>query len=211
MKKMIPMLMTLMSLVLVSSCASKPKPRVIKKMYKVVDFSKNIIPAWVDEPIKGDSEQANKTNRYFINESSHKSKRLCMKSAEVRATAKVASEISQFIKNTYGESTNGGDSADEAVTEYMQESLAQQTEAFVVGAQVHKTYWEQRAYDKELGATKNYRKYYCFALIKMNKKALAKAVKNATAKLYTSIKDPEVKQNTKKILKDVAEKFNEVE
>lgn len=189
-----------------TSCSSKPKPRKATRTYKVVDFSNAVKPEWIEDVSKGDTSKAQKSNRYFISESEHKNKRLCLKSAEARATATVASEIAQFIKNTYGEST----SADEAeVSDYMTESLAQETQAFVVGAQVHKRYWEQRSYEKELGAKRNYKKYACHALIKMKKKALVKAIKNSTAELYNAIKDPEVKENTKKILKDVAQKFNE--
>lgn len=196
----------LVSSFVLTSCSSKPKPRKATRTYKVVDFSNAVKPEWVEDASKGDSKKALKTNRYFISESEHKNKRLCLKSAEARATATVASEIAQFIKNTFGEST----SADEAeVSDYMTESLAQETQAFVVGAQVHKRYWELRSYDKELGSKENYQKYACHALIKMKKKALAKAIKNSTNELYNSIKDPEVKENTKKILKDVAEKFNE--
>ncbi len=189
-----------------TSCSSKPTPRKATRTYKVVDFSNAVKPEWFEDVSKGDTSKAQKSNRYFISESEHKNKRLCLKSAEARATATVASEIAQFIKNTYGEST----SADEAeVSDYMTESLAQETQAFVVGAQVHKRYWEQRSYEKELGAKRNYKKYACHTLIKMKKKALAKAIKNSTAELYKAIKDPEVKENTKKILKDVAQKFNE--
>lgn len=191
---------------LLTSCSSKPKPRKAMRTYKVVDFSNAVKPEWIEDPSKGDTSKEQKTHRYFISESEHSNKRLCLKSAEARATSTVASEISQFIKNTYGESTSADDTE---VSDYMTESLAQETQAFVVGAQVHKRYWELRSYEKELGSKKNYKKYSCQALIKMNKKALAKAIKNSTAQLYDAIKDPEVKENTKKILQDVAEKFNE--
>lgn len=196
----------LASSIFLTSCASKPKPREATRAYKVVDFSNAVKPEWIEDASKGDSKKALKTNRYFISESEHANKRLCLKSAEARATATVASEIAQFIKNTYGESTSADDSV---VSDYMTESLAQETQAFVVGAQVHKRYWELRSYDKELGSKKNFQKYACHALIKMKKKALATAIKNSTAELYKSIKDPEVKENTQKILKDVASKFNE--
>lgn len=192
---------------ILTSCASKPKPRKAQRTYKVVDFSNAVKPEWIEDPSKGDSEKELKKNRYFISESEHKNKRLCLKSSEARATSTVASEIAQFIKNTYGESTNSGD---DEVNEYMEESLAQEVQAFVVGAQVHKKYWELRAYTKDMGAKKDYKRYACHSLIKMNKIALAKAIKNSAAELYSAIKDPEAKENTKKILKDVAQKFNEV-
>lgn len=198
--------LAVVSSLILSSCASGPKPREAKRTYEVVDFSNAVKPQWIENPSKGDSEKELKKNRYFISESEHKNKRLCMKSSEARATATVASEIAQFIKNTYGESTNSGD---DEVNQYMEESLAQEVQAFVVGAQVHKKYWELRAYTKELGSKKDFKKYACHSLIKMNKKALAKAIKNSTNELYSAIKDPEAKENTKKIMQDVAQKFNE--
>ena len=204
--KKLNVFMALTALFVFTSCASKPKPREATRSYKVVDFSNAIKPEWIEDASKGDSKKELKNNRYFISESEHKNKRLCLKSAEARATATVASEIAQFIKNTYGESTSADDAQ---VSDYMTESLAQETQAFVVGAQVHKKYWELRSYEKELGAKKNYKKYACHALIKMNKKALKKAIDNSTAELYNAIKDPEVKENTKKILENVAQKFNE--
>lgn len=205
MKNMILLFTAVFSLFL-ASCASGPKVRKAQRTYKVVDFSNAVKPAWLENPSQADTEKELKNNRYFISEAEHSNKRLCMKSAEARATATVASEISQFIKDTYGESTNSGD---DEINQYMEENLAQEVQAFVVGAQVHKTYWELRAYSKELGANKDHKKYSCHALIKMNKKALAKAIKNSTAKLYDAIKDPEAKENTKKIMQDVAQKFND--
>jgi len=190
------------------SCASKKdkkyEEREFDMAYKVVDASRNAFPEWVDSPPKNEKEDF----RYFVSEAQNKNQRLCLKSAEVRASAKIASEISQFVKNTYGESTQGGDAV---VEEYMEESLAQEAQAFIVGAQVERTYWEKRKYEKNSGAEEDFTAYQCYVLVKMNKKNLEKAIKNAMAKLYTNISNPEVKQKTQNILKDVAEKFNQVD
>lgn len=189
--------------------APKQEERTFHKSFVLMNASAKITPKWIDLPSKGDKSKERKKNRYFISESAHKNKRLCLKSAEARATARIAAEIAQFVKNTYGESTQGG--GDDDVTEYMEESLAQEAQSFIVGARVHKTYWEKRGYKETLGAEEDMTKYNCFALIKMSKKSVKKAVQNSTAKLYTNIEDPEVKQNTKKILKDAGDAFNKLD
>lgn len=205
----------LMGLVLVSCGSSekkeepKPTPRTFQKDYTLMDASAGLTPEWIEEPTKGDSAKEVKNYRYFVSEGQNKNKRLCVRSAEARASARIAAEIAQFIKNTYGESTQGG--GDEEVTEYMEESLAQEAQSFIVGAQVHKSYWEKRRYQQSLGAAQDEVKYTCFALMKMSKKALAKAIKNSTAKLYQNIQDPEVKTKTQKVLKDASDAFNNLE
>jgi hypothetical protein len=209
MKKLL-MILTVSSLFFVSCGSSekdtkKEEVRTFKKDYNLVDASTGVMPNWIEAPSKGDKSKARKKHRYFVNESAHKSKRLCLKSAEARATARIASEIAQFMKNTFAESTQGGE--DEDVTEYMQEQLAQEAQSFIVGARVHRTYWEKRRYLETLGAEEDKTEYNCYALVKMSKKNLEKAVKNSRRKLLQNIEEPEVKQKTDKILKDVSKKF----
>ena len=202
-------------LVALVSCASSKKEvnqveeRSFKKDYHLVDASSKVLPTWIDAPEKGDKSKARAKNKYFINESSNISKRLCVRSAEARATAKIAQEIAQFLKNSYSEASQGG--ADEDVTEYMQEQLATESQAFVVGSSVVKTYWEKRAYKEVLGAPENISKYNCFALVKMSNKNLDKAISMSRAKLLSEIKDPEVKKKTDAALKDVANKFKQID
>lgn len=208
MKKLL-VLISVVTLFFVSCGSSEKKetvkPREFKKDYNLVDASTGVLPEWIESPSKGDKSKARKKHRYFVNESAHKSKRLCLKSAEARATARVAAEIAQFMKNTFSEATQGGD--DEDVTEYMQEQLAQEAQSFIVGASVHKTYWEKRKYLESLGAEEDRTEYNCYALVKMSKKNLEKAVNNSRRKLLSSIAEPEVKKKTDKILKDVSKKF----
>ena len=173
MRKSVLFLTILVTLLGLASCgSSKPKsdgdvvepiepPRTAKKDYEVLDFSEASTPSWVKHPSQVDfTPEERAGNRYFVSESSHTEQRLCVKSAEVRATARVASEIAQFMKNSYAEATQGG--GDEKVSEYMQEQLAQDAESFLVGVQVAKTYWEKRKYLEKLGAPEDKTKFYCY-------------------------------------------------
>lgn len=192
-----------------SSTKKEPEPREFKKDYEVVDASNGVIPSWIDAPTTADSGSEIQAHRYFVSESKNSSKRLCMKSSQARASAKIAGEVAQFIKNSYAEGTQGG--GDEEVTQYMEESLAQEAQTFLVGASVHKTYWEKRRFKQELGATEDETSYNCYALIKMPRKLLEKAVANSLAKLYTSIANPEIKGKAQKALKGAEEAFSKLE
>lgn len=222
MKKGTLLVTILIALLGLASCgSSKPKTdgdvvepiepaRTATKDYEVLDFSDASTPSWIKHPSQVDfTPEEREKNRYFINESSHTDQRLCLKSAEVRATSKVASEIAQFMKNSYAEATQGG--GDEKVSEYMQEQLAQDAESFLVGVQVAKTYWEKRKYLVKRGAAEDKTKFYCYAVVKMDKKQLETAIKKSTDKLLSEIKNPEVKQKTDTILKEVGSKFSQLD
>lgn len=216
MKKLMSLIMVA---ALVASCGSSKKAepkkedtsRKIQIDYKLQGTStgKSTPPEWIQKPSKGDKSKARKKNRYFVNESEHASKRLAVRSAEARATARIAQEIAQFMKNTFAEASQGGEG--EEVTEYMQEQLAQEAQTFIVGARVLKTYWEKRKYLESMGAEEDKTVYTAFALVKMSKKDLEKAVRRSRAKLLGEIEDPEVKKKTEKILQDVDEAFAKVD
>lgn len=218
MKKLTPFVLMLTLLGLVA-CSSKKlaeeeaeegqEERTFQKDYEVMDASEKLIPAWVKIPSRVDKKEESEAFRYFVSESSNVDQRLCEKSAEARATAIVASEITQFIQNSYSEATQGGGS--EEVSSYMQEQLTQETQSFVVGASLRKKYWEKRSYKEALGAKQNEVKFYCYAVVRMNKKDVEKAVEMARTKLLKSIEAPEVKKKTEEALKDVAKKFAELD
>ena len=212
-------LMMLMMGALFVSCGSSDKKEAPKEDdtlkiqvdYKLQETStgKSTPPEWIQKPSKGDSSKNRKQYRYFVNESEHSSKRLAVRSAEARANARIAQEIAQFMKNTFAEATQGGE--EEEVTEYMQEQLAQEAQTFIVGAQVIKTYWEKRRYLEAMGAEEDKTVYTAYALVRMSKKNLEKAVRRSRAKLLGTIEAPEVKKKTDKILKDVDDAFNKLE
>ncbi|WP_034730255.1 hypothetical protein [Bacteriovorax sp. BSW11_IV] len=209
-------LIMLMVGVVAVSCSSKQEKSEDKKEevtfqkdYVLVDASEKSVPTWIDEPVKGDKKSEAADHRYFVNESSSANKRLCLKSAEARANARIAAEIAQFIKNSYTEATQN-DEGDEA-SEYMEEALAQEAQSFIVGASTHKTYWEKRRYKKALGADEDETKFNCYALVKMSKKNLSKAVNRSMQKLFGEIEKPEVKKRAQKALEGAEQAFVNLE
>ena len=179
-----------------------------KPDYVILETNQPTRPAWILDPILGDDVGERKKHRYFVNESKNVNQRLCTRSAEARASSQIAREIAQFLKNSYTEATQNEN--DEA-TEHMEEQLAQESQAFIVGSQTHKTFWEKRRYKEELGATEDKTEYNCFALIKMPKKELEKAVKNSRKKLVENIRDPEVKLKAEKALASAETAFSDLE
>ncbi len=170
--------------------------------YVIMEASQPTRPAWILDPMLGDEVKERKKSRYFVNESKNVNQRLCVRSAEARATSQISREIAQFMKNSYTEATqNEGDDA----TEYMEEQLAQESQTFLVGTKSLKTFWEKRRYKEELGAEEDKTEYTCYALVKMTKKDVEEAVKRSRRKLLDNLGDPEVKKKAEKAL-DGAEK-----
>ncbi len=193
----------------VSACSSSPKQNPEREfegpVFQLMDASTNRLPIWIETPEEGDKVKERAKNRYFVSESSHSNKRLCTRSAEARATTKIAQEVAQFIKNSYAEATQGA--SDEDVSEYMQEQLAQETQSFLIGAGVIKNYWEQRRYKVELGAEEDTVKFQCYALVRISKKSLAKAMAAARSKLLNNVQDSEVKAKTEDIIEEAEKAF----
>ena len=182
-------------LILLASCGSNEKEdepqneeRELTKDFVLLNASDKRLPTWIKFPEEGDKRTERKKHTYFVNEAAHTNKRLCNRSASARARAKIAQEIATFMKNSYAEATQGG--GDEEVSEYMQEQLASEAQAFVIGSSIIKTYWEKRAYQEKLGADNDEKKFNCFALVKMSKKNLEKAIRNSRAKLLDGISNP---------------------
>ena len=187
-----------------AGCSSTRK---IKKDYTLVDVSSGEYPEWLTKPSSADEEKKRRKYRYFVSESSAKNKRLCLRSAQGRATTKIAQEIVQFIKNTYAETIQSEES--EEASKYAQEELVQETQTHVIGAQVFKNYWEKRRYQMELGATSDETKYSCFALVKIKKSALGKAIEHSRKKFLSSIPNPKLKEKLDKATSEVKENFNQ--
>ncbi len=193
----------------------KVEGRVFHKTFKLLNAKTKLEPSWLNDPqgwAKKYDKKDSKKMRYFAYNTEVKKRRgIACQLAKAKASAAIASEITQFIKQSFGQSVQGDPTDnDDALEEYVESTLAQEVQSFIVGARIHRTYWEHRAYREELGADDNFTGYTCSALVKMHKKNLKKAIKRAQKKLEDSTDNPETKQNVRKALKDADEKFNKL-
>lgn len=179
-------IMTAVSLCLLAGCAS------FKPTYELIDASETSVPKWVrqEKAATIDSSSEAKEYRYFVDEAENINKRLCLKSAETRATQKVAAEIAQELVNKYAEMTKSED--DQALAK-MKENLKQNIQVNLHGVAVAGKYWEQRFYKLEKGADKDYKTYKCDANVKMKKADLAAAIEAYKAKTLANLKDGDKK------------------
>lgn len=195
-------------LALAVGCAS----RSFKKDYEVVDASSVDIPEWVSSPREWaedeDEDDFEKHHYYIYTSEPQASRTMACETAKARAASVVASEISQFIKQSYASAIHGDPGADEAsLSRYIEESLAKEVQSFVVGGKVARTYWEKRRYLKEKGAKKDYDGYVCSALLKLDKSNLESAFNRANQKLAQKAKGNQARDKVSKAIEDAQQAF----
>ncbi len=188
----------------------------IKKEYEVRDASSNFRPGWIEdaEVWAKQNEKDTDKNRFFSYESEAKVARsAACDIAKANTRVDIASEITTYIEKTLGTTQEGNASIDlnspklASLKEYMENTLAEKVQSMVHGAQVVKTYWEQREFKKSLGAKEDFKAYTCAVLIRMDADRLKKSVEEAASFVVKKVEDPEAKENVKKALKNVSENF----
>ena len=179
-------LLTVSALCLLSACAS------FKPDYVVTDASKSSSPSWIaqSKAHKIDSSSEAKQNRYYVNDAQNVNQRLCLKAAETRATQKIAAEIAQEIMSKFEEINK---SQDDTANSKMKDTLEQNIQVNLHGVVVGDTYWEKRAYKKELGAEKDYTSYKCDVVVKIKKTALEEALNAYKEKTLKTLKGEDKK------------------
>lgn len=173
--------LTVAALSLLTACAG------FKPDYEVRDASASSKPAWTvqSKTAKIDSSSERKENRYFVADAVNVDKGLCLRSAEVNATRKIASEVAQEIMGAFEENRK---SADDSANVKMKEKLEQNIQVNLHGVVVAEKYWERRAYMKALGAEKDYTGYKCDVAVKIKKDALIDALEMYKAKTMRTLK-----------------------
>ncbi len=162
-------LMTVPALCLLSACAG------FTPDYDITDASETSRPSWIvqSKAHKIDSSSEARENRYFVSDAQNVNQRLCLKSAETRATQKIASEIAQELMSRFEEINK---SQDDTANSKMKDTLQQNIQVNLHGVVVADKYWEKRSYKKEKGAEKDYTAYKCDVVVKIKKSALAEAL-----------------------------------
>jgi len=180
--------------------------RKLQKDYVVVDSSHQDVPEWVedlDEWIEDTDDNAKKSRYYTYTTDPKNDRQISCELADARASKQVASEVSQFIKQSLASTISGDPKAkNEKLDQYVEETLVKEVQAKLVGVQTVKTYWEKRRFQKDLGAKKNKDAYTCTKLIRISKTNLKKLFKIA----YTKIQSKSNSQDLKAKLKVEIEK-----
>ncbi|PIK16661.1 hypothetical protein [Halobacteriovorax sp. JY17] len=217
-------LLVVSSLLLLASCGSSDKERVVEERenteiqrdYVVKDASSNYKPGWIEDPEvwARDKGKDIAKYRYFSFETEPKvSRRIACDIAKANVKADIGGEIATFIDKQLATSTEGNASVDEnnpnlqPLRQYVESTLAEKIQALINGAAIVKTYWEKRAYKAELGAKKDFSAYTCAVFIRMDSKRLADAVDQAANFVANQAGDEATKSNVKKALDNAAENF----
>ena len=200
----------LMILILgVSSCA-----RTLEKDYRVVDASKDEVPEWVsdlDEWLDDEEEEDDfKSHKYYIYSTEPKSSQsMSCELAKAKAASSAAAEISTYIKNSLAQSVHGDPNGKKSdLSEYIQNNLLKEVEASLVGAQIYKTYWEKRRFEKEKGALKDWDGYVCTSLIKVSKEQLKIAFERTQKALESKVNNS-AKEEVKNLLEKASKKYTQ--
>ncbi len=221
MKKML--LLVTATLVLVGCSSTKKEKELvekehehIKKDYQVSDSSSNTRPGWVENAELWAKEYGKDAikERWFAFETEPKNGReIACNMAKANAKVDIAGEIATFIDKQLGHSTEGDADIDEnspqikKLRSFVENTLAEKIQALIHGASVVQTYWEKRAYKKDMGAQKDFTAFTCAALVRMPAERLAKAVDEAANHVVNAADDPETKENVKKALDKASEDF----
>lgn len=187
--------------------------RTLERDYKVVDASAEDIPEWVEDLDEwlDDEEEDFEKNRYYIYTTEAKNSRsTACEIAKARSAASVAAEISTFIKQSLAQSKHGDPTkTNKKLEEYVQDDLAKEVQAFVVGAQNYKEYWEKRRFMKDLGARKEWDGFVCTSLVKISKTNLKKAFQRSE-KALTAKADIKAKEQVQKIMQEAAKAYDKI-
>ncbi len=170
--------------------------------YVIREASNNSKPTWTaqENAHKSDDSSNKEDYRYFNAEAQNPSQRLCLKSAEVRASQKIASEVAQQIMSKYNEASR---SQNDDTTTAIEERLEQHIKANLHGVTTQRTYWEKRQYLEEMGAQEDKVAYKCDAVVKISNESLASLV-NAYKKQSINGLEKSYQQNMQNALEATA-------
>ncbi|MDD4519328.1 MAG: hypothetical protein PHI50_00375 [Alphaproteobacteria bacterium] len=165
----------LLPMMLLASCSS------FKPDFVVTDASEGSVPSWISQKkaYKSETEDTVKDYKYYVNDAENTNRRLCLRSANVRATQKIAEQIAQEIVSNYEEDI---DSNNDISTTAIKSHIEQNIKVSLHGVSAQDSYWEKRAYKKELGAKKDYQAYKCNVVVKIKKANLIEALEAYKAK-----------------------------
>ena len=195
----------IVAMVLLLSCSGSEKRKVldkknehIKRDYVVTNASSEYRPGWIEDATQWAKQNREDTKqyRYFSFETDTKSSRkIACDLARANGRAMIAGEISTSINRqltTFMEgqaSLSASNPEAQALQEYVETTLKEQTQAHIHGTTVVSVYWEKRQHKTDLGASHNFAAWTCANLIRLSSDALAEAVREAKRLIANRVKN----------------------
>lgn len=197
------LLSCLLLLVMVGACSS----RKLQKEYKVVDSNFEEVPEWIADYKDWLDDQDQEKNKFYKFETEPKNDReMSCKIAKAQAASHVAGEVKVKIKENLTQAVEGDASDFESkLEEYVSNNLSMDIEASLSGLEVLNSYWEKRAYKKELGADKDFKAWSCTVLLKISKENLSKAIDDSKKKMLKLAKSNSAKETVNKLVEKALE------
>jgi len=188
---------------MVSSCSS----RKLQKEYKVVDSNFEDVPEWIADYKDWLGDQDQEKNKFYKFETDPKNDReMACKIAKAQASSHVAGEVKVKIKENLTQAIEGDSSDFETkLQEYVSNNLSMDIEANLSGLEVLNSYWEKRAYKKELGADKDYKAWSCTVLLKISKENLMKSIEDSKKKMLKLAQTNAAKETVNKLVEKAIE------
>ena len=192
------MLKVLMIMTLLLGACSSYRPKVvdnkktIKRDYDVTNASSRYRPTWIEDAqywAKKSKEDVKNWNFFSYETTPRADRELACDIAKASVNADIASTIKNSIEkslNSYREDGQTALSEGGFVRSYIDRTLKSKISGNLVGVVIGKTYWEQRKFSVEKGASSNSVGYTCAILAKIQKKNLELAIDKAFNDLYKS-------------------------
>ena len=175
----------LLSVCLLFACVQIQHDYIVKENSEHSLFA----PAWIiqSKAYKIDSSAEAKLHRYFVSDAHNANQRLCLKSSEINATKKIASDVTREIVNRFAKK-NKKIAIDAELKDNLEKNILVNLYDIAVAGQ----YWEKRDYLKEKGAKKDYTAYKCDTVVKIKKSALIKAIETSRSKIVKMRPDNDI-------------------
>ena len=151
----------------VIGCSKKRNVKKDKISYTLSDMSTNETPDWIFD--SSELGKKDKDYKYFVGEYENVNKVLCKKGASADATEKVVSEISQDINSQFDNDVNN---TNENINVITNAKIKHQIQSRLGGVENVTSYWEQKHYQKALGADADKKVYSCYQVVKIKKSAI---------------------------------------
>ena len=189
-----------------TACATGPKREIVYD-YVISDSSTTKQPEWTDSEYILELNEKNDGFKYYVGENinlaSQGSKSLCLNASEAQARKDLATTIESKVKSAYKEvETSSGSHEDTVVSSNADINIALNIDNIIKGAEKVKSYWEERSHKVAMGASKDYKSYTCYSLIRMKDKTYKDVIEAATSTMIDAIKSSNAPKQAVEDLKE---------